>query len=518
MPRLVHNCPICLKPAEIKSEFKFSSGLINYIYKCGHIELRDSIIPDNSADYADPSFKALNGSPKMAYDFQVDGVRFAENTNLNCLIADAMGLGKTIQALLILKRNKKLMCPCLIIVKQTVLFQWARELKEWASAHPMGVFPILNRNTIIPGFGAYLISMDLLARKGVLELLKPLGLKSIIVDEVHNFKNPDTARARALVRLVQENLIEYKIALSGSPIKNRADEYFTILNLLAPHEFRSLERFRRRWLMQNEKGAYTRVHPYYLEEFKKLISKWVIRREAHEVLTNLPPLTRDYQFVEIEDQDLKNSYNKTLDLFSNFLNNTAKVTSNDLLGWLAKLRAITGQAKCQNAIDWANDFLDSTDDSLSIGIEHHSVRDTLYYVFRAAGYDPLKLSGEDDMYTKDRIVKAFTSGQNRLLVVNMKAGGEGLNLQTCANALILERAWNSVNESQFEGRFHRDGQQKGVMITYMIAKGTIDEWFHEMIEQKRRIFNETISSNWALTADDNSLRELANQAIANPLK
>ncbi len=532
--KLTHTCKSCNKPVRsIIGEFPMGS-LIMYAWDCGHTELREklnlnslqesqtlaepngNLIPlkaegtessETPVKTLDTSYYSLD-SEKCAYDFQISGVEFVENSGFNALIADSMGLGKTIQALITLKRNKVHLCPTLIIVKSTIIFQWAKELKIWASNHPFGVMPILNRDQIIPGFGAYIISRDLLGRRGVLEKLLTLNLKSIIIDECHAFKDPSATRTKALIKLITLGHIKYKIALSGTPIKNRADEYFTILNLLAPEYFSSLDRFKRRWLIPNEKGVYTRINPYYINDFHDLTSRWIIRREKSEVLKNLPPLTRDYQLVEIEDETIKNTYNSQVNLFNNFLNSGEKIDAVSLLGWLAKFRAITGQAKAQAGLDFVAEHLDSTDESIAVGIQHHSVRDTLYYVLDAAGYSVLKLSGEDNAYAKDRIVTRFNNGESRVLVINMIAGGEGLNLQSCANALILERQWNSADEEQFEGRFHRNGQVNAVKCTYMIAAGTIDEFFHDMVLRKRQILGETLSRDWTFTDDASSIKEL----------
>ena len=454
---------------------------------------------------------------KEAYEFQKRGVIFAERANLSCLIADPMGLGKTIQALLILRRNWEKMTPCLIPTKPNLVLQWTRELKTWTSNHIFSAMPVLNKAHLMPGFSVYVMSMDTLRSKGVEDKLAALGIKSLIVDESHSFKDPSSARTTSLIKLIQRLNIQYRIFLSGTPIKNRADEYFTVLNLLAPQHFRSKAQFQSNWLIPNEKGVYTRLAPWRLEQFKKLISHWVIRREKEEVLTNLPPLSREKVWVTIDDPKFKAMYNKTLDLFSNWLNdpNESKNSTN-MLGWLARIRALTGEMKAQAACEWAAEFLDSTDESLAIGIHHKSVRDTLYYVMDATGYSPLKFSGEDSSYQKDYVIRAFERGDNRLLIINQVAGGVGLNLQSCANALVLERMWNSADEEQFEGRFHRDGQKKAVKATYMMASGTIDEWFDNLVETKRQILGETLEG-WNFAEDMNSMKELAEKTIAGRL-
>jgi SNF2 family DNA or RNA helicase len=104
------------------------------------------------------------------------------------------------------------------------------------------------------------------------------------------------------------------------------------------------------------------------------------------------------------------------------------------------------------------------------------------------------------------------------LIINELAGGVGLNLQCCANALVLERQWNAADEEQFESRFHRDGQTYPVQATYMMATGTIDEWFDEMVEEKQKIFGATVSHNFVLTSDEGTLKTLALSTLEKPLR
>lgn len=531
----------CKVHGVLKSSVNLGSNVIK-IFECGHsivqaasvssITVSDAsitvleesteierILSDGKPIYADEryiNFKALHCNDE-AYAFQKAGVRFAIEADYKCLIADAMGLGKTIQGIFASKEAHK---RTLIVVKGSTIFQWAKEIKKWWNDHPIGVMPIMNRETILPGFEIYLISMDFISRKGVIEKLSTLGIELIVVDECQNFKDSSSKRTKALITLIQENEIKHRIFLSGTPIKNRANEYFTILNLLDPARFHSYVSFCRTWLIPNEKGAYTRIDPYMIEKFREVTSKYILRREKQDVLTNLPPLVRDYQYVVIEDPILKNIYNKELDLFANFRNTGAKMNSTQILGWLAKMRSITGQTKIPWAIEYAEQFLDETEDSLALGIHHHAVRDRLYFNFETKNYHPLKLSGEDDIYRKNYVQEQFNAGNNRLLIINAIAGGVGLNLQSCANAVVLERQWSSADEEQFEARFHRDGQKKSVNIVYPIATGTIDEWFHDLIGKKREILKETMGDNYPSydpAGDEDLLNDLVETTLRNKL-
>lgn len=519
--KLKEQCPECGKSKALHCEHSFEQldpifgldKLVTYkTYKCFHTERFER--PLN----VKPDYSTLDYS-KQAYTFQEQGIQFIINSDFNCLIADAMGLGKTIQALLAARARPDLK-PILVIVKSATTFQWLRESKEWYSDSQLSCFPIIGTKSFLPpGFDIYLISMDTLGRKGMWEKLLPLKIKLIIADESHSFKEPDAARTKALINLIKTGEIKHKVFLSGTPIKNRASEYFTVLNLLAPDYFPTQDGFRRKWLLPETKGritVYNRLNPARIEQFRELTSRWVLRREKHEVLKDLPKFTRNWQLVSIEDPAIKNSYNKQLDLMQNMMLRGELKDSFSILGELAKLRRITGQAKVPLCAEYVQEFLESTEQEfkIAIGIHHESVRDSLFYALQE--YKPLKLSGEDNAIRKDQIVQQFKGSDRRLLIINELAGGVGLNLQCCANTLILERQWNAADEEQFESRFHRNGQTLPVVADYLIATGTIDEWFHAMVEEKRKIFGETVS-NWQFTNDSTGIRQLFDQSVGNRL-
>lgn len=514
--KLKEKCAKCGKILDlVEEQILIPDKLYLSRFACGHNLLgARTVIPDEIKD-----FTSLTGD-KQAYDFQVEGVNFALSTDMGqgitTVLADAMGLGKTIQSILITRIAA--MRRILVIVKSATTYQWIREIHEWGDDSPLAVFPIIGTKSFIPpGFHYYVVSMDTIGRNGtykkIVDAVKP---DVIIADECQSFKEDDSARTKALIKMIKEGNVKHRIFLSGTPIKNRANEYFTILNLIAPSAFPNRRRFEREWLIPNAKGIYTRINPNRYEQFQSLIGKWVLRREKNQVLKNLPKFQRNFQDVYIEDQDIKNSYNRELDLMSNLMNASGKLNTISLLGALAKLRRITGIAKAEHAYEYITEFLENTDtDKIAIGIHHEAVRDLLYAKLLAAGWKPLKLSGEDSAIKKDQIVQSFGLPEHRVLIINTLAGGVGLNLQMCANTLVLERQWNFADEEQFECRFHRNGQTLPVTADYLIAHGTIDEWFAELVEEKKKIFGETVG--WDFTNDESLLKDLVDKTLANRL-
>lgn len=407
-----------------------------------------------------------------------------------------------------------------------------------------------------------------------------LGFDVVIVDEAHSFKNTDSQRSQALTAFLREiersslvhelpfncpfckeqwsvqveiktngQLGEQRVSktsscpkcfksvsmsaaahvkvqrncgvvmLTGTAIKNRADEYFVPLNLVAPERFPSLESFRRKWLIQDAKGSYSRVSPYAFEEFKKQIAPYVLRREKEDVYKDLPALNRIFTVIEVEDEKLKKLYNKVLDNIEAGMSSKGDFNFFNSIGELQQLRQICGLAKVNWISDYAEQFVSGSENAkLAIGVHHHAVRDSL--AFQLERYGTLKLSGEDSPQRKDQIMRKFETSHEQILIINMLAGGVGMDFHYCDNALIAERQWSSADEEQFEFRFYNPDpsiKTRPTNIEYVVAKGTIDQFFYEMVEEKRAIFGETISNNWSVQDDPTSFKQLIERTVASRL-
>ena len=100
----------------------------------------------------------------------------------------------------------------------------------------------------------------------------------------------------------------------------------------------------------------------------------------------------------------------------------------------------------------------------------------------------------------------------------MLAGGVGLDIHEIDNIIILERQWNSADEEQFEFRFYNPDlkiKSRSTTVEYIIAKGTLDEWWFDMVEEKRRVFGETISNHWSIKEDQGSFKQLVERAVGS---
>lgn len=417
--------------------------------------------------------------------------------------------------------------------------------------------------------------------ESMVDKLKKIPFKLIIADEAHSFKNTTSNRSQALVEFVnflntsESNLtltfncsrcnIEWQeqgkvtydkrighkiihkdsycvkcqqycyiqqqskeattidkacglILLTGTAIKNRAEEYFVPLNLVNPEKFSSLEGFRRKWLEQNSKGQWNRVKSHLLDSFKQEIAPYVLRREKEDVYTDLPPLNRIFTIVEPDKDMYSRMYNSMVDKLETKLADKVNPSYWDFAEDLMELRRICGLMK----LSWVADYLeasllDSDNQRYAVGIHHKSVRDLLYFKM-GSDENCLKLSGEDSSWSKDHIMRNFENSKQRILIINMLAGGIGMDFHYCNNVLVLERQWSSADEEQFEYRFYNPDMSiktASTNIEYIIAKGTIDEWWFDMVEVKRKIFGETIGTHFNIQQDSVSFKELLDRTIGS---
>jgi SNF2 family DNA or RNA helicase len=305
--------------------------------------------------------------------------------------------------------------------------------------------------------------------------------------------------------------------MSGTPIKNHAGEYFTILNLVAPKRFPHYQTYVDKYCDSYNSGWSQKVGGLRdAKRFKEDTEDIIIRRTKDQVLKDLPSLDRKFFHVDL-DPKLNKAYAAALkeleelfykDDMSSFERGSAQIAI------MSRLRHITGISKIDECIDFVTEFLISCNRKITIFTHHKDVLDILVDKLNMwlsdGGYsEALSLHSGLSSDRRAAVVERFKDPAYRIMVASTLAAGEGLNLQFCSDAILLERQWNPPNEEQTEARFHRFGQKNNVSVTYMIAIGTIDEYFTELVEKKRAIVSSAMDGK-EMQWDQNSLmKELA---------
>lgn len=312
------------------------------------------------------------------------------------------------------------------------------------------------------------------------------------------------------------------VLLTGTPILNRAEEYFVPLNLVNPERFNSLEGFRRSWLEQDHKGRWSRVKRYYQDEFKRIIKPHILRREKEDVFTDLPALNVIYTLIEPDLStipQLKERYNSILDSMEVDMAEKPNISFWDMSDKLMELRRLCALAK----LPWTSDYLEAcameSNTKYAIGIHHESVRDMLYMRL-GDEKNCYKLSGETSSDQKDWIMRNWESSDKQFLIINMLAGGVGMDFHYCDNVVVLERQWNKETERQFEFRFYNPDKsinKNSTTVEYVLAKGTLDEWWHDMEIEKSKNVDPLVYNNQNMIDATGSFRELCERTVAGRL-
>jgi len=425
--------------------------------------------------------------------FQQDGIEFLENTNCNAILTDDVGLGKTIQTMGLIHYNFDKLTPCLYVVKSSLKYQFLSEHMKWVRAGSNGArIPMIVSNRkfkFIPGINFYIISMDLLSSEKIQKAIIAFGFQLIVLDEFHSFKNLATKRTIGMLEIIKH--IPHRIFLSATPVLNRASEYFPALSIIDPEEFNNFYNFKSKWIAKNwVDNTWGGIRSYMREPWKKRTSKYILRRLKEDVLKDLPTFARYMQFVTSEDSQFIKAYKKEQANLWDFIEQGAEAgeinPQQHILGLIARLRHLVGIAKATYCIELLEEFLDNVkDEKIAIGVHHRAVAAILTAALQRRGVAPVTITGSMTPEARHTAVQAFESAENRVLIASTQAAGEGLNLQCCSKAVLLERQWNPAKEKQFEGRFHRMGQSKPVEIIYLLIKGSVDEWMHQLVDSKR---------------------------------
>lgn len=507
------NCPRCNREVTVKSSVKMTDGKALITYTCGHIFVGE---PNE--------FRFFKGKKNgfALYPYQVKSCDFVKKAKGRVLLTLEMGLGKTPISLISALALGNY--PVLILTKSSLKIQTLRESINW-----IGEFcQILEspKDKLLP-LKFFIMSIDMV-RKFKEEDIERLPFKTIIIDECQSIKNLDSQRTIGVIDICKGR--ENVIALSATPIKNRFDEFFPILHILQPELFPSYNNFVKTWCdyYTTSRGVTKIGACKDPEGFKELTKDFIIRFNREDVLPDLPKIRRDFRYYDM-DKDLKKAYDSVsaeyTELYEKIEAEGASAGSQTtLMGFLAKMRHLTGLSKIENTIEFVEDFLLSYDkEKIVIFTDHKDVASMIEGMInktlKAGGYSPAAHlhSGLDPIARADMV--EYFRNDTRVMIASTKAAGEGLNLQFCSHCVFVERQWNPANEEQAEGRFPRPGNESShIECTYMIALGTIDEWITEIIEEKRAIVKAALNNVKADYKESDILEQLSQKIAASGKK
>lgn len=467
------------------------------------------------------------------YQFQVEGAHAIEQgiaLNKGFGLFDDMGLGKTVQPLPVLFHHPNKL-PYLLIGKAGVKYQYFKEIVRWLGPKHFPQVISTGSDALLPGMSGYIISYAALRRFDISKF-KDVGIKTVLLDECQSIKNPDATQTQMVRDIVKE--VESVIPLSGTPWKNRGNEYFVVLNMLDPKKFYSYEDFKRRWVDVYWEGTKQKMggirEP---ERFKEFIKHIAIRREREIVMPELPVVNRTKFYCQVPDH-AKFAYGNEVKRLVKLANDAAIDGSEGsfknnaaIMQSLIRMRQIVGIAKVPATLEYTQQFLEECDRKLVVFVHHRACAAMIeegirksFSELNGSAPDLFILSADNNPMQRSQIQDAFNKSKRAFMVASTLASGEGLNLQSCSDCVMHERQWNPANEEQAEGRFIRIGQLSDkVNAVYVEAEDTSDTHLDKIVSRKRIDYHRVMSANpnagHIVWNEGSIIKELVSEIVAS---
>lgn len=420
-----------------------------------------------------------------------------EMMNGRAILADEVGLGKTIEAGLILKEYmvRGLVHKALILVPASLVNQWVKELNEKFYIPAIAY----RKNYRWDGHHVIVSSIDTAKREPHKEAILNIDYDFLLVDEAHKLKNHRTLN----YQFVQSIQKKYCLLLTATPIQNELSEIFNLVSILRPGHLGDYETFIKRHgkdRKQIKRDAY----------LKQLIQKVMIRNtrkdtKLNDIKRHIDTIWLEFTEEEAEVYDALN----TLDQAS--LPTLAKLTylrelcssreacylslqqltkdqdQQDMKDILSKIEQLPHHVKAQKVVELIQQL---GDEKVIIFTEYRATQYYLQWYLLQYGIKSVPFRGGFNRSKKDWMKQLFEN--NVQVLIATEAGGEGINLQFCSHLINYDLPWNPMRLEQRIGRIHRFGQQHDVHIYNLAIRETVEEQIMTLLYEKINLFEQVI--------------------------
>ena len=467
----------------------------NIIEKFRNIDKKEIKIPDG-----------LNATLR---DYQVDSLNWFETLDylgFGGILADEMGLGKTIQTItfLLSKPNRK----TLIVTPTSLIHNWKSEFEKFAPSLSVGISHGLKKERLniiknINDFDIILTTYGSL--RNDIEEYEKLHFDYCIIDEAQNIKNPLASSSDAVKSINAIN----KFALTGTPIENNLLELWSIFDFIMPGYLYSLTKF----------NAIFIKDPEQVENLKRMIKPFILRRTKSQVIKELPPKIEKEFYVEMGKAQ-KNTYGIYVEEIKKRLQEKKDIKNKiTIFSYLTKLRQLCldpsiivegykgKSAKTDTCLEIIKDYIEK-DNKILVFSQFTSVLKNIGKRLDKNHINFYYLDGSTSAKDRITLVDSFNNNKEiKVFLISLKAGGTGLNLTSANTVIHFDPWWNPSVENQASDRAHRIGQNQVVEVIKLISKGTIEEKIVELQQKKSELIHDMIDGNLNNTNVLSSLSE-----------
>ncbi|GMB07649.1 helicase-like protein [Thermolongibacillus altinsuensis] len=424
-----------------------------------------------------------------------------EEMNGKAILADEVGLGKTIEAGLILKEYmiRGLVKKVLILVPASLVSQWVKELNEkfFIPAVPQKKSYVWEQCDIVVS------SIDTAKKSPHREIIYAQNYDMVIIDEAHKLKNNKTKN----YEFVQHLKKKFCLLLTATPIQNRIEEIFHLVSLLKPGHLGNVNHF------QEKYGKMRSLNED--EHLKTLIRKVMIRnrrndtgiewkkRKVETIFIDFSPEERAlYEAIQQLKREPLLSGDHSLSLITllreacssreavfftlKAMLDRSPSSSSQIESLIEKIQAATRNAKAEKALE----LIQQINDKVIIFTEYRATQLYLQWFLQQHGISSVPFRGGFKRSKKDWMKELFE--QRIQVLIATEAGGEGINLQFCNHLINYDLPWNPMRLEQRIGRIHRLGQTKDVHIYNFAVRNTVEEHIFTLLYEKIRLFERVI--------------------------
>jgi len=415
------------------------------------------------------------------------------------LLADEMGLGKTIQAIAACALLRKVgrAATVLVVSPASLKGEWQEQIARFTDLDSVLVSGGRHqrlaryREPVFFNLAGYeQVTADHVA---INELLRP---DIVILDEAQRIKNWETKTARAIKKLRSR----YAFVLTGTPIENRIDEIYSIVQFLDPAVFGPLFRFNRLYYRLDDRGRPIGVHN--LDDLGRRLAPLLLRRRKEEVEGELPARTiktyfsgmTDEQRARYEDYEMRAARIARIAQHRPL----TKAEFDELQRWLACMRMMCDtpailDPSCRDSPKLEEferviaDFLAEPDRKLIVFSEWLAMLEMVGEVLHENGIEFARHTGAVPQEQRRREVARFKTDPDCRVLLSTESGGVGLNLQAATVVVNLDIPWNPAKLEQRIARAWRKHQTRPVTVLNFVTEHSIEHRMLTLLAVKRQV-------------------------------
>lgn len=455
------------------------------------------------------------------------------------ILADEVGLGKTIEAGTVLKEMmvRGLVKRALILVPPTLEDQWTGELTD-----KFGIIPASTRNKGWENSPVVISSVFRAQHGDRRTFLEKTDFDMLVVDEAQIVKNHQTKTHKFVFGLSKK----YALLLSATPIQNDLMELYNLINILKPGHLKTRRNFKKRYVKERFKTD-------KLDELQVLLSEVMIRNRRADTLVEIPP--RHVRVIDCYPSEPEREFYEKMVTYARTIYDKYYYGSVSI-GWdgvsvdklllllilllrelcsspqattstlekrvlprlmekdevlLTKELIVMGKTieSPSKALSMIEDLEQYRGEKMVIYAEFRKTQDVLKRMLENEGYMVVPFHGELSQREKTLSLELFK--QEGDILLSGEVGGQGLNLQFARVMYNYDLPWNPMRIEQRIGRLHRYGQEREVEITSLHTRGTIEEYILHLLTSKIDLFRmvvgeiDTIMSYMKSVSDDKGL-------------